>query len=130
MLLAGALMQTSSRPLTPQERFWVGEILGGHPEWSGIELDQLSVVAENITGNIRSMKLSQGPLQVLELRGTKGWIGRIEIRTADNFGITVTLDQHDGLLEELHVDFLDLDESGKRPQPDTWREIAHIYTKM
>jgi len=44
--------------------------------------------------------------------GTRGYIGRLEIRTADNFGITVTLDQHDGLLDELYVDYLDLEERG------------------
>lgn len=62
--------------------------------------------------------------------GTKGYVGRLEIRTADNFGITVTLNRHDGWLDELYVDYLDLEERGDRPQPLEWTELAHICTKM
>jgi hypothetical protein len=42
----------------------------------------------------------------------------------------VTLDQHDGNLDQLYVDFLDLEEKGDRKPPLQWRELAHIYTKM
>jgi hypothetical protein len=64
------------------------------------------------------------------LAGTRGYIGRIEIRTADDFGITVTLDQHDGRLSELYVDPLDLREPGGRILPDQWQETGHITTPM
>jgi hypothetical protein len=123
-------MQTSSRSLTQQERSWVAEILGGHPEWSEVDLDEIYVLDEHGTGNMRTMELSKGAIPISKLRGTKGYLGRIEVRTADNFGLTVTLDQYDGSLEELHVDFLDLQEPGDRPKPNEWQELVHIYTKM
>lgn len=123
-------MQKSSRPLTPQERPWVTEILSGHLEWFKVDLNEIHVRAESSTGNMHTMKLSKGTFQVECLRGTKGYLGRIEMRTADNFGITVTLDHYDGSLKEFHVDFLDLEEPGDRPQHQEWLELAHVYTKM
>lgn len=123
-------MQASPRSLTQQERLWVAEILSGHPEWSEVNLNQIYVLDEHINGNMRTMELSKCAIPIPSLRGTKGYLGRIEVRTADNFGLTVTLDQYDGSLQELHIDFLDLQEPGDRFKPNEWQELAHIYTKM
>jgi hypothetical protein len=123
-------MQNPSRPLTLQEQSWIKEILDGHPEWSELDPSNTRVTAESVTGNARTVKLSTGASPIPSLRGTNGYLGRVEIRTADNFGITITLDQHDGSLEELYVDFLDLEESGDRPRPREWQELAHVNTKM
>jgi hypothetical protein len=123
-------MQTSFRSLTQQERSWVAEILSGHTEWSEVDVNEIHVLREHTTGNMRTVELSNGKNPIPSLRGTRGYIGRIEARTADNFGITVTLDQYNGLLAELHIDFLDLQEPGNRAKPNEWKELVHIYTKM
>jgi hypothetical protein len=63
-------------------------------------------------------------------KGTRGYIGRIEIRTDNEYGITVTLDQLDGRLSELYVNAVDLRDDGSRPFPDRWGELAHIVEPM
>jgi hypothetical protein len=64
------------------------------------------------------------------LQGLRGYIGRIEIRTNNDFGITVTLDQADGKLGELYVNAVDLSDESQRPFPEKWEEIAHIVEAM
>jgi len=49
------------------------------------------------------MKLSSEAPSKPNQRGTRGYIGRLDIRTDDNFGITITLDQYDGSLYELYI---------------------------
>ena len=123
-------MQTHPRPLTQQEKSWVKEILDVNPEWTDVSVSSIEVNAESVAGNSHTIRLHmEGPPKQNQ-GGTKGYLGRLEIRTADNFGITVTLDQHDGSLDELYVDYLDLEEMGDRPQPLKWEELAHICTKM
>src|ERR1700712_322549 len=101
-------MESMPRPLTQQEQLWVSEILAGNPKWNGVSAALVTVIAEVVEGNSRELKLSI-ETAVKGLAGTKGYIGRLDIRTSDNFGVTVTLDQHDGLLDELYIDFLDLE---------------------
>jgi len=59
-----------------------------------------------------------------------GYIGKIEIRTDDDFLIPITLDQKDGKLSELYVDPMDLNEPGTRILPYVWRELGHTVTRM
>jgi hypothetical protein len=123
-------MKIPVRPLTQQEQAWMTEILGGNPEWADISANSISVIEETVSGNSQTMKLFTEAPAKKKLSETKGYVGRLEIRTADNFGITVTLDQYNGLLDELYVDFLDLEEKGDRPRPLEWEELVHIYTSM
>jgi len=60
----------------------------------------------------------------------RGYIGRIEISTDDDFLITVTLDQRDGKLSELYVDPLDLREAGGRTLPPVWQEKGRKVIPM
>jgi hypothetical protein len=64
------------------------------------------------------------------LAGTLGYVGRIEITTTDNFLITITLDQKDGMLDELYVNPLDLLEPGNRILPRQWQEKSHTVISM
>jgi hypothetical protein len=118
------------RALSAQEQSWVQEILQGHPDWADVELSSTRVTAECECGNCNAAYLEADSPQNPRLQGTRGYIGRVEIRTADEFGITVTLDQQDGRLDQLYVDFLDLSPKGNRPRPFSWWETAHIYTRM
>ena len=102
----------------------------GHPDWADVDLSTTLVTAECDCGNCLAAYLAADHPQNPRLKGTKGYIGRIEIRTDEDFGITVTLDQHDGNLDQLYVDFLDLSAQGNRPRPTQCREVAHVYTKM
>jgi len=63
-------------------------------------------------------------------RGTYGYIGRSEIRTTDEFGITVTLDQRDGKLDELYINCVDLSAAGNRTLPEEWNELVHTTEPM
>ena len=122
-------MESVLRPLTQQEELWIREILDGHPRWTGVRAASVTVVAELVEGNARTMRLwADTPAEGLS--GTRGYIGRLAIRTTDNFGITVTLDHREGFLCEMYVDFLDLEEKGDRPPPEDWEELAHLHTKM
>src|ERR1022692_34207 len=81
------------RSLSPQERSWIHEILEHNPRWADVDLNAARVIAQCDCGKCRTVFLDsllpQNPL----LAGTKGWVGRIEIRTSDDFGITIALDQ-------------------------------------
>jgi hypothetical protein len=118
------------RPLNAFELPWVQEILEGHPDWANADLGNTRVVAECDCGNCSAVYLEAEFPQIPHLHGTRGYIGRIEVRTNNDFGITVTLDQRDGRLDQLYVDFLDISEKGDRPRPLKWQEIAHAYTRM
>jgi hypothetical protein len=118
------------RPLSAQERAWIKEILEHNPRWADAELIGTQVVAECGCGKCRTVYLDSPSPQNPSLAGTKGYIGRIEIRTVDDFGITITLDQKDGQLGELYVDPLDLIEPGNRMLPDKWQEKGHTVTQM
>lgn len=118
------------RPFNHHEQLWVQEILQGHPDWADVDLSTTQITAECQCANCDTAYLEAESPQNPRLRGTKGYIGRIEIRTADSFGITITLDQHDGNLDQLYIDFLDLEEKGDRTRPSNWLELAHIYTRM
>jgi hypothetical protein len=118
------------RPLSAQEQSWIQEILEHDPQWADVELIGTQVVAECGCGKCRTVYLDSLSPQNPSLAGTKGYIGRIEISTVDNFLITITLDQKDGRLSELYVDPLDLNEPGDRILPDQWREKGHVVTRM
>jgi hypothetical protein len=79
------------RDLSGQERAWLQEILNSNPLWSDVDLSTTKVIAECDCGECRTAYLDspQNPA----VNGTRGYIGRIEIRTDNEFGITVTLDQ-------------------------------------
>jgi hypothetical protein len=96
-----------------------------NPHWADADLNAARVVAQCDCGKCKTVFLDSPSPQNPLLAGTKGWVGRIEIRTTDDFGITVTLDQLDGRLSGLYVDALDLRESGDRAFPDR-QEKAHI----
>jgi len=118
------------RALSDREQSWVKEILENHPDWADVDVSGTQVVAECGCGKCSTVYLHSARAHNPRLAGTKGYIGRIEIRTHDEFGITVTLDQHDGILSELYVDFLDLTDAGDRDPPQTWSEEAHTVTRM
>jgi len=118
------------RPLSAQEQSWIQEILEHDPQWADVELIGTQVVAECGCGKCRTVYLDSLSPQNPSLAGTKGYIGRIEISTVDNFLITITLDQKDGRLSELYVDPLDLNEPGDRILPDQWLEKGHVVTRM
>jgi hypothetical protein len=117
-----------ARDLSGRERVWIQEILNSDPRWSDVDLSETKVIAECDCGECRTAYLD-GP-QNQAVIGTRGYIGRIEIRTDNDFGITVTLDQLDGRLSELYVNALDLSDDGSRPFPDHWGELAHIVEPM
>lgn len=118
------------RPLTPQERQWIQEILQHNPRWADVDLSGTRVVARCSCGNCQTVYLDNPEPQNPSLLGTRGYIGRIEISTTDDFGITVTLDQYDGRLSQLYVDPIDLREPGTRILPKHWQEKGHIVTPM
>lgn len=117
-----------SRELSRQERTWIQEILNSSALWSDLDPSATKVVAECDCGECRTAYLDSP--QNLAAKGTCGYIGRIEIRTDDEFGITITLDQLDGKLSELYVSAVDLSDDGSRPFPDHWGELAHIVEPM
>ena len=121
---------TEPRSLSPQERSWIHEILEHNPRWADVDLNAARVIAQCDCGKCRTIFLDsllpQNPL----LAGTKGWVGRIEIRTSDDFGITIALDQLNGSLSGLYVDAVDLTDAADRPFPDQWQEKVHIVTAM
>jgi hypothetical protein len=118
------------RPLSTREREWITEILQSNPAWADVDLAATRVVGECACGKCNTVYLDSDRPQNPRLLGTKGYIGRIEIRTADEFGITITLDQGDGKLYELYVNFLDLSPEDNRGAPSQWNEVAHIVTRM
>lgn len=120
--------QIPARDLNAQERSWIQEILNTNRLWSDLDLSATKVVAECDCGECRTAYLN-GP-QNSTVKGTRGYIGRIEIRTNNDFGITVTLDQSDGKLSELYVNAVDLSDDGSRPFPKQWDELAHIVVPM
>ena len=101
-----------------------------NPRWADVDLNDTQVVAECDCGKCKTVYLDNSSPQNPSLSGTKGYIGRIEIITYDDFLITVTLDQKDGKLSELYVNPLDLHEPGNRTLPDGWREKGHSVTPM
>lgn len=117
-----------ARDLSAQERSWIQEILNTNKLWADMDLGATKVVAECDCGECRTAYLDspQNP----SLGGTRGYIGRIEIRTNNEFGITITLDQLDGKLSELYVNAVDLSDDGSRPFPEHWGEHAHIVVPM
>ena len=120
--------QIPARDLNARERSWIQEILKTNGRWSDVDLGTIKVVAECDCGECRTAYLDSPQNQAA--MGTRGYIGRIEIRTDDDFGITVTLDQLDGGLSELYVNAVDLSDDGARPFPDRWGELAHIVEPM
>jgi hypothetical protein len=95
-----------------------------------VDLNNTEAVAKCDCGNCGTVYLHCPSPQNPSLVGTKGYVGRIEILTTDNFMITITLDQSSGTLSELYVDPLDLLEPGNRKVPDQWQEKAHSVIPM
>ena len=118
------------RSLSSQERSWIREILEKHPQWADVDLNAAQVIAQCDCGKCKTVFLASLASQNRLLAGTKGWVGRIEIMTTDDFMITVGLDQNEGNLSGLYVDALDLRELEDRSFPDQWHEIAHVVTRM
>jgi len=122
--------EVPKRRLNERERAWVAEILQHHPLWSDVNVSDTEIVAECGCGECKTVYLdsimSQNPL----CKGTRGYIGRVDIRTTNGFGITVTLDQCDGKLSELYVNYVDLSDGGCRPFPLDWEESAHLVQAM
>lgn len=105
-----------------QERSWVREILEHNPKWADVDIESIWVIAECDCGKCKTVFFDSDAPQNPPLARTKGWVGRIEIRTDDDFGITVALDQLNGKLVGLYVDAVDLREPGNRPFPECWGE--------
>jgi hypothetical protein len=118
------------RPLTAQERSWIQEILEHHPRWTDVDIAGIQVVAKCDCGKCRTVYLDSSSPQNPSVAGTMGYTGRIEVRTDDDFLITITLDQRDGKLSELYVDPVDLNEPRNRILPEVWRETGHTVTRM
>lgn len=118
------------RPLTPRERKLVAEILEANPAWADVDVSGTRVVAHCDCGECMSVYLHSDAPQNPSARGTRGYIGRTEIRTTDDFGITVTLDQRDGQLDELYINYVDLGTTGNRTLPEQWSEAIHTTEAM
>ena len=118
------------RPLTPRERRLVAEILQANPAWADVDLSGTRVIAQCDCGECKSVYLHSDAPQNPSARGKHGYIGRTEIRTTDDFGITVTLDQRDGRLDELYVNYVDLSTAGNRKLPEQWSEVARTTQRM
>jgi hypothetical protein len=118
------------RDLSKQERSWIREILEQNPRWADVDLNDTQAVAQCDCGNCRTIYVHSSAPQNPSFAGTKGYVGRIEIITTDNFMISITLDQIDGVLSELYVDPLDLLEPGDRPLPNQWQEKVHTAIPM
>lgn len=120
------------RPVSLQEQSWIREIMEHNSQWGNVDLVDTQVVAQCDCGaeNCKTVYLGSPSPQNPSLTGTNGYIGRIEVVTIDDFMITITLDQKDGWLSELYVDFLDLREPGKRVPPDQWEEKGRTVTPM
>jgi len=118
------------RTLSHQESLWIQEIVANNPRWKRVDLSNTQVIAECDCGKCKTVYLSSPLPHQPGLEGTKGYIGRIEIVTFDEFLITVTLDQQDGKLGELYVDPLDLREPGDRLLAESWVEKSHTVTAM
>jgi hypothetical protein len=95
-----------------------------------VDLNETEAVAECDCGKCRTIYLWCSAEQNPSLAGTRGYVGRIEVMTTDNFMITITLDQRGGMLSELYVNPLDLLEPGNRTLPDQWQEKAHTVIPM
>src|SRR5580704_6550476 len=115
----------SPRPLSTQEQSWIREILEQNPRWADVDVGDTQAIAECDCGSCKTIYLQSSAPQNPSLAGTRGYIGRIEIMTADDFMITITLDQFDGILSELDVNPLDLLEPGTRTLPVRWQEKSH-----
>jgi hypothetical protein len=133
----GNMNQAGRKPITPrvlsqQERSWIREIIEHNPRWADVDadLEGIRAVAECDCGTCNSVYLESVSPQNPSLAGTKGYVGRIEIITFDDFMITITLDQIEGKLYELYVNSLDLREPGDRRPSELWQEKAHIVTPM
>ncbi len=87
-------------------------------------------VGECDCGECQTAYLDSAAPQNPKLRGSRGYIGRIEIRAAEDFGITVTLDQIDGKLYELYALALDLRPPFNRQLPERWTEKGRTITPM
>ncbi len=120
--------QIPERELNTQERFWIREILSRNELWSDFDPGPTKVIGECDCGECRTAYLESSQNQ--SVKGTRGYIGRIEIRTNNEFGITVTLDHLDGKLSELYVNAVDLSDEGSRTFPKQWEEITYIVEPM
>jgi hypothetical protein len=118
------------RALTAQERAWIEEILRANPKWADVDVTGTRVWGKCDCGQCRSVYLHSGAPQNPSLLGARGYIGRIEIRSVDDFGITITLDHINGALDELYVSYVDLGERGDRSLPEHWQEAARSTVAM
>jgi hypothetical protein len=123
-------MPIPERDLNAQERTWIREILNAHQLWSDVDFSATRVVGKCDCGECKTVYLDSAAPQNPSLHGTRGYIGSIEIRTTNGFGITVTLDQLDGKLSELFVNHVDLHDPGNRPFPEEWQELEHLVVPM
>ena len=118
------------RPLTMRERDLITEILASNPAWADVDVAGTRVVAQCDCGECETVYLDSDAPQNPSRGGTVGYIGRTAITTRDGFGITVTLDQRDGKLDELYIDFVDLNAPGNRPLPKDWQEVVRTTEPM
>jgi hypothetical protein len=123
-------MPVPERELSARERTWIHEILAAHELWSDVDFSATRVVGKCDCGECRTVYLDSATPQNPSLHGTRGYIGRIEIRTTNGFGITITMDQRDGKLYELYVNHVDLSDRGNRTFPENWEELAHLVVAM
>ncbi len=114
------------RPLTVQERMLIEQILQANAGWADVDVSGMRVVAECDCGECGTVYLDSDKPQNPSARGTSGYLGRLEIRTTDDFGITVSLDQADGKLDELYINGVDLGATGDRRMPKEWQELSRV----
>ncbi|MGH7866530.1 MAG: hypothetical protein ACREP9_02600, partial [Candidatus Dormibacteraceae bacterium] len=120
----------TERDLTPQERAWIAEIPQANASWADVDVSGTRVWGKCDCGQCRSIYLHSEAPPNPSLLDARGYIGRIEIRTADDFGITITLGHSNGALDELYVNYVDLSEKGDRALQDHWQEVAHTTVGM
>jgi hypothetical protein len=117
------------RPVTPQEREWIGEIVLSNPQWADAELGDLCVVAACTCG-CRSIVIEAPPKpQNPKLVGHQGLVGGIDlgihVYEKDDV-ISVLLHFAQGSLSLLEVALYNLPD----PVPATWIETIEASRRI
>lgn len=112
-----------TRPVTPQEREWIREIVLSNPQWADAELGDLRVVAACTCG-CRSVVIEAPPQpQNPKLVGHQGLVGSIDLGVLVNGKddtISVLLHFAQGSLSLLEVVWYNF----PNPVPSRWTEIS------
>jgi len=115
------LMKATRRPVTEQEKEWIGSILQSNTEWADVAVGDLVVDGECTCG-CRTVHLhhSTEPQNPKHKDRPKEHVGEIWISTDIGKTIAVGLFARSGTLCELEV----VCEQGTEPMPSLWHEVS------